>query len=253
MRCRHRLSKLLLRHGIRFEDGPAWTHRHRDWLAAIDARLAGGAGDDCSTPCGAIDALVHRRDALEREIAALLPGSPWATPGRAAALPARDRHADRGRAVRRDRRLRALRARRAADELRRAGALESTPPAHSRRLGAITKTGSGHARRLLVEAAWHYRNRPRGRQSARRPPSRPTRRSDRDRLERATAPAPHLDTARAARQAPHDHRRRRRPRTHRLLLGHHPHRITEHADSTCIPSAGSVAARQRAGNPRPRL
>ena len=30
-----------------------------------------------------------------------------------------------------------------------------------RRLGAITQTGSGHARRLLVEAAWHYRPRPR--------------------------------------------------------------------------------------------
>jgi transposase len=29
-----------------------------------------------------------------------------------------------------------------------------------RRLGSITKTGSGHARRLLVEAAWHYRTRP---------------------------------------------------------------------------------------------
>src|SRR5437588_3640606 len=33
MRGRHRLSKLLLRHGIRFDDGPAWTQRHRDWLA----------------------------------------------------------------------------------------------------------------------------------------------------------------------------------------------------------------------------
>ena len=30
-----------------------------------------------------------------------------------------------------------------------------------RRQGSITKTGSGHARRLLVEAAWHYRPRPR--------------------------------------------------------------------------------------------
>src|SRR5437764_8046132 len=29
MRCRHRLSKLLLRHGIRFDDGAAWTERHR--------------------------------------------------------------------------------------------------------------------------------------------------------------------------------------------------------------------------------
>ena len=27
MRCRHRLSKLLLRHGIRFDDGAAWTQR----------------------------------------------------------------------------------------------------------------------------------------------------------------------------------------------------------------------------------
>ena len=32
MRCRHRLSKLLLRHGIRFDDGDAWTDRHRQWL-----------------------------------------------------------------------------------------------------------------------------------------------------------------------------------------------------------------------------
>ena len=29
MRSRHRLSKLLLRHGIRFDDGTAWTDRHR--------------------------------------------------------------------------------------------------------------------------------------------------------------------------------------------------------------------------------
>src|SRR5436305_10277499 len=35
MRCRHRLSKLLLRHGMRFDDGQAWTQRHRDWLAEV--------------------------------------------------------------------------------------------------------------------------------------------------------------------------------------------------------------------------
>jgi transposase len=29
MRARHRLSKLLLRHAIRFDDGHAWTDRHR--------------------------------------------------------------------------------------------------------------------------------------------------------------------------------------------------------------------------------
>ena len=29
------------------------------------------------------------------------------------------------------------------------------------RSGHITKTGNRHARRLLIEAAWHYRHRPR--------------------------------------------------------------------------------------------
>src|SRR6476469_729728 len=35
MRCRHRISKLLLRHGIAFDDGRAWTDRHRQWLSSI--------------------------------------------------------------------------------------------------------------------------------------------------------------------------------------------------------------------------
>src|SRR5438093_5583044 len=36
MRTRHRLSKLLLRRGIRFDDGRAWTERHRAWLAGVE-------------------------------------------------------------------------------------------------------------------------------------------------------------------------------------------------------------------------
>ena len=75
-------------------------------------------------------------------------------------MPARDRHADRDRAVCRDPELLALRASQAADELRRARSLrEELGP--TRRQGAITKSGSQHARRLLVEAAWHYRHPPR--------------------------------------------------------------------------------------------
>src|SRR3954462_4432691 len=37
MRARHRLSKLLLRHDVRF-DGPgnAWTQHHRQWLGQVD-------------------------------------------------------------------------------------------------------------------------------------------------------------------------------------------------------------------------
>jgi transposase len=56
MRSRHRLSKLLLRHGIRFEDGHAWTDRHRAWLATIT--LPWPAAQSTLLDCqGAIDAL----------------------------------------------------------------------------------------------------------------------------------------------------------------------------------------------------
>src|SRR5688572_2725845 len=61
-----------LRHGIRFDDGPAWTDRHRAWLATIELgrRTAQATLADA---CGAVDALVHRREQLERRIVALLP------------------------------------------------------------------------------------------------------------------------------------------------------------------------------------
>src|SRR3954452_22863996 len=65
MRCRHRLSKLLPRHGVRFEDGRAWTDRHHAWLATVELGWP-AAQSTLSDACGAVDALVHRRDALER-------------------------------------------------------------------------------------------------------------------------------------------------------------------------------------------
>src|SRR5947209_15558946 len=77
MRCRHRLSKLLLRHGIRFEDGPAWTDRHRQWLSTIELQWPAAQATLLDAQ-GAIDALVHRRDQLEHGIVALVPSSPWA-------------------------------------------------------------------------------------------------------------------------------------------------------------------------------
>jgi transposase len=158
MRCRHRLSKLLLRRGIRFDDGRAWTERHRAWLAGVDLGHH-AAQATLLDAIGAVDALVHRRDQLEREILARLDDSPWRT------------------------QIARLRCLRGIDTLTAAGLCaeigdferfagaeqlmnyvglvpsESTS-GEQRRLGAITKTGSGHARRLLVEAAWHYRKRP---------------------------------------------------------------------------------------------
>src|SRR5205085_5498870 len=75
MRCRHRLSKLLLRHGIRFDDGAAWTARHRQWLATVTLDWP-AAQTTLLDAQGAIDALAHRRDSLEREIVAMLPAAP---------------------------------------------------------------------------------------------------------------------------------------------------------------------------------
>ena len=158
MRCRHRLSKLLLRHGIRFDDGKAWTQRHRDWLATVALEWPAAQATMLDAQ-GAIDLLSHRREQLEREIVAMLPSSPWTV------------------------QVGVLRCLRGVDTLTAVGLCseigdfarfaraeqlmsyvglvpcESTT-GQQRRLGSITKTGSGHARRLLVEAAWHYRPRP---------------------------------------------------------------------------------------------
>ena len=158
MRCRHRLSKLLLRHDIRFDDGAAWTHRHRDWLATITLPWP-AAQATLLDARGAIDALAHRRDGLEREILSMLPASPWAV------------QISRLRCLRGIDTLSAVglcaqigdfeRFARAEQLMSYVGLVpcESTT-GQQRRLGSITKTGSGHARRLLVEAAWHYRARP---------------------------------------------------------------------------------------------
>ena len=76
MRCRHRLSKLLLRHGIRFDDGDAWTHRHRQWLNEIVLEWPAAQATLLDVQ-GAIDALTHRRGGLERQIVSIVPNSPW--------------------------------------------------------------------------------------------------------------------------------------------------------------------------------
>jgi transposase len=158
MRCRHRLSKLLLRHGIRFDDGAAWTQRHRQWLGTVT--LAWPAAQATMLDArGAIDALCHRREQLEREIIAMLPSSPWVLQvGRLRCL----RGVDTLTAVGLCAEIGDFERFARAEQLMSYVGLvpsESTT-GQQRRLGAITKTGSGHARRLLVEAAWHYRSRP---------------------------------------------------------------------------------------------
>ncbi len=158
MRCRHRLSKLLLRHGIRFEDGVAWTQRHRDWL--IKVTLPWPAAQATLLDCrGAIDALTHRRDALEREILGMLPTSPWTMQvGRLRCLRGIDTLTAVGLCAEIGDFERFARAEQLMSYVGLVPCENTT--GQQRRLGSITKTGSGHACRLLVEAAWHYRARP---------------------------------------------------------------------------------------------
>ncbi len=158
MRARHRLSKLLLRHGIRFDDGDAWTERHRAWLAGVTLKWP-AAHATLLDARGAIDGLAHRRDQLEREIVTMIPNSPWAIQiGRLRCLRGIDTLTAVGLCAEIGDFERFAR----AEQLMSYVGLvpcESTT-GQQRRLGSITKTGSGHARRLLVEAAWHYRKRP---------------------------------------------------------------------------------------------
>jgi transposase len=158
MRCRHRLSKLLLRHGIRFDDGAAWTQRHRDWLATVTLDWP-AAQATLLDARGAIDALAHRRDSLEREIIATLPSSPWVVQvGRLRCLRGIDTLSAVGLCAEIGDFERFARAEQLMSYVGLVPSEATT--GQQRRLGSITKTGSGHARRLLVEAAWHNRARP---------------------------------------------------------------------------------------------
>jgi transposase len=167
MRARQRLSKLLLRHDVRYEDtASAWTVAHRGWLTKIDLGER-GAQVTLLEYLGAIDAIVIRRDALEKTIAELIPGSPW------------EQTVARLRCLRGIDTLSAVglcaevgdfeRFAKAGQPMSYVGLTPSEDTSgEKRRLGSITKTGSRHARRLLVEAAWHYRRAPAKGQTLRR-------------------------------------------------------------------------------------
>lgn len=199
MRARHRLSKLLLRHGLVYE-ASAWSIAHDAWLRAqrFDSRALALAFEECY---GAMLQAKLRRDGLDRALAELAAEPPFAdVVGRLVCL--------RGVST-----LTALALTVELGDWRRfrpqslGPFLGLTPSEHSsgqrRRLGAISKTGNTHARWLLVEAAWHQRRRLR--------PS--------PRLERRRAGQPAAVCARADQSARRLHRRwqalerRGKPRT----------------------------------------
>ncbi|MEN8602902.1 IS110 family transposase [Microbacterium rhizosphaerae] len=153
MRARHRVSKLLLRHGLVYDGGAAWTGKHDRWLtqqhlAGAASRAALDAGYETVLQAKA------RRDRLDRAITDLAADSEF-TPvvrrlgclrgvstltGFALAVEIGDWARFTGNSI---------------------GSFVGLVPSEfssgqSRVQGPITKTGNGHARRLLVEAAWHH-------------------------------------------------------------------------------------------------
>src|SRR4051812_32577964 len=153
MRARHRLSKLLLRHGLVY-DSSAWTLAHDDWLRRqrFDSRPLAFAFDESYA---AVLQAKTRRDTLDRAIVEIAAEPPFAEIiGRLVCL--------RGVAT-----LTSLALTVELGDWTRfrpqalGPFLGLTPSEDSsgerRRLGGITKTGNTHARRLLVEAAWHQR------------------------------------------------------------------------------------------------
>ena len=144
--------------GVQFDDGRAWTERHRAWLKTVELEWPAAQATLLDAQ-GSIEALVHRREHLEREIVAILPSSPWR------------REVGRLRCLRGVDTLTAVglcaeigdfeRFARAEQLMSYVGLVPSeSTTGHNRRLGSITKTGSAHGRRLLVEAALHYRKTP---------------------------------------------------------------------------------------------
>ena len=153
------MSKLLLRHDVRFDGtAAAWTTHHRGWLAKVDLGDH-GAQITLMDYLGAIDALLVRRDTLEAAIDELVPGSPWAaTIGRLRCLRGIDTLSAVGLCAEIGDWTRFPKAGHVMSYLGLVSSEDST--GQTRRQGSITKTGSGHGRRLLVEAAWHYRRAP---------------------------------------------------------------------------------------------
>jgi transposase len=157
MRYRHRLSKLLLRRGLLWEER-TWTQAHELWLARqrfAEAPLQLAYEEALA----AMLAARERRDALDRAIAVESLKEPWAeVVARLCCLRGISTLTAFGLAVE------------IGDWRRFSG--RSLPcflglvPSESssgttRRQGSITKTGNAHVRRLLIEAAWQQRRAPR--------------------------------------------------------------------------------------------
>ena len=160
MTARHRVSKMLLRHGRVYPRTTTWTREHRRWLSLqqFDKQASELVFADL---LAAVDGLSSRKAAIALRLSDLASDERWwPTVARLRSfrgidtLTAFSLHLELGGDWRRFKRATAL-----------SSWLGLTPSlsqsGESSRQGAITKTGSVLARRLLVESAWHYSRQPR--------------------------------------------------------------------------------------------
>jgi len=159
MTARHRVSKMLLRHGRVYLKTSTWTVEHRRWLGRqqFDETASEMVFADL---LASVDGLSARKAAIAVRLSQLaLQEQWWPTVARLRAfkgidtLTAFSLHLELGGDWQRFERAPAL-----------SSWLGLTPSlsqsGESSRQGAITKTGSTLARRLLVESAWHYHRTP---------------------------------------------------------------------------------------------
>ncbi len=159
MRCRHRLSKFLLRRGIRYGAGrKPWTQAHRSWLGqqSFEDLSEQAVFDDYRLAVAQLDA---RIDALDRQLEVLAQQPAYR---RAVGALRCFRGIDTCTALGLVTELHGIeRFGRASGLMAFVGLVPSEASSGDRqRRGAITKAGNGHARRLLIEAAWHARHKP---------------------------------------------------------------------------------------------
>jgi len=157
---RHQLAKQLLRHGRIFREGKkSWTLRHRAWVRRqrLDDPLSQRALEHALAHLDSLDAQLA---AIDAELERIARTEPWCDPVRRLC-------AFRGISTRT-----ALALLAEIGDWKRFGHprelmsyLGLTPSEYSsgdqQHRGHITTCGNEHARRLLIEAAWHYRHRPR--------------------------------------------------------------------------------------------
>ena len=162
MQARHRLSKLLLRNGIVYYGGDAWTGKHDSWLRRealpqLTTRTGRATALTFDNDYEVAMSTLARRKRLDLAIEQMAAESEF-TPlvrrlgclrgigtltGFALAVEIGDWHRFTGNSI--------------------GSFVGLVPTEHSsgesRSQGSITKTGNTHVRRLLVEAAWHHKPR----------------------------------------------------------------------------------------------